>query len=144
MKQRNSEHFPEKNICDVYVTSSSTVTPDLNTANVYRIDATDDLIVGNPANLRDGQRIRIEVSSVPGKTVTFGSKYLYHGEVMTDTRDMETLVIVDGYYNKDRDKIDIRSIAGSPFSALSLTYLVNDAGLHITNEAETAEIVLNT
>lgn len=143
MRQRNI-HFPEQNIDKITVSSSSTVTPDLNVANVFRITATDNVVVANPTNIRDGQFIHIEVISSANKTVTFGNKYLYNGVAMTDTNDMEDIIIYEGYYNSDRDKIDIVGVAGSQLSAALYTYLVNGSGYHITNAAATAEVVLNS
>jgi hypothetical protein len=143
MEQRNI-HFPEKNIDDISVTASSTVTPDLNVANIFRITATANVVIANPTNIRDGQFIHIEVVSSANKTVTFGNKYLYNGAAMTDTNDMEDIIIYEGYYSSTRDKIDIMAVAGSQLSADLYTYLVDDSGYHTTNDAQTAEVVLNS
>lgn len=113
MKQRNSEHFSAKNIVKKTLTAAGTHTPDLNAANVFRYDATAyALTLGNPTNVRDGQYIRLEVTSDAALAVNFGTAYHVNGAVIADgTHTADALVIYHGYYNADTSKWNLIKLA---------------------------------
>lgn len=113
MRTRSKDQ-PEKNIIKGSFTSSTTATPNLNLVNVFRYTTTDDLAIANPKNLTDGEYIRIEVVTVSGKNVEFGSKYYVNGAIIVaETHILDTLVIYEGWYNQDTDTINIISLISS-------------------------------
>jgi hypothetical protein len=85
---------------------AGSVTPDLNIANVWRIDgAIGDLVVANATNVRDCQYLRLEIVSAAATGVDFGVDYLVNGAVIADTtHDGDELVIYEGWYNADTEK----------------------------------------
>jgi len=154
MKQRNSEHFPERNKVKVTLAEAGTVTPDLKIANVYRIDGTiGDLVVATPENPRDGQYLRVEATSIGGKKINFGIGYHVNGAVIADgshTSDMS--VVYEGWYNADTSKwnmIKLSDLAGSTATDI-LTFILAeqtgaatvDAGAHtVAIEVEVGTVV---
>ena len=112
MRVRNI-HMPERNVLKRTLSSSSIVTPDLKLVNVFRYVTTDDLVIANPTNLEDGIYIRIEVQSVAGKDVNFGSMYNVNGSVIGDGgHSDDTLIIYDGWYNEDSEIFNIAAVIG--------------------------------
>ena len=103
MKQRNSEHFSEKNLIKNTLAADGTYYPDLNLVNVFRISSPlYNLIIGTAKNPRDGQYLRLEVVSAAAKTIDFSTAYHLNGAVISDaTHDANALLILEGYYNAD-------------------------------------------
>jgi hypothetical protein len=113
MKHRDIEHFPERNIQKHTTAGAETFTPDLNLANVFRVDGSAGaLAVANPTNGRDGQYIRIEIVSAAATVANFGTGYHVDGAVIADgTHTANDLVIYEGYYNEDTDKWNLVELA---------------------------------
>lgn len=130
MKQRNSEHFPERNIYKHTTAGVETFTPDLNLANVFRVvSSAGALTVANPVNARDGQYIRIEVTSVGRNVINFGTSYLVNGAVIADgTHTGDRIVVYEGFYDADAGKFNVVKLVDKAGSAETdiLTFVLDE------------------
>ena len=106
MRHRDPEHHPAKNIVKYTVSEAETYIPDLNLANVFRIDASSfDTEFGTPANPRDGQYLRLEIVSAENMDVEFVAAYHVNGAVVAaQTHEDNVLLVMEGYYNATSSK----------------------------------------
>ena len=112
MRQRNSDHKPSKNIIEYTAVASATYYPELNLANVFRVDASGyDTTFGTPKNPRDCQYLRLEIVSDENMDVEFSAAYHVNGAVVAaQTHEDNVLLIMEGYYNADTSKWNIVSL----------------------------------
>lgn len=106
MNHRDPEHFSAKNIIKYTVVAEATYTPDLNLANVFRVDASlYDTTIGTPSNPRDGQYLRLEFVSVENMDIQFSTAYHINGDAISDdTHEDNVLLVMEGWYNSDTAK----------------------------------------
>lgn len=106
MRQRDSEHFPQKNIIKHTASEADTYYPDLNLANVFRLDVSlYDTEIGTPKNPRDCQYIRLEIVSAVSMDVEFSEVFHFDGETVgAETQENNDLIIAEGFYNADSEK----------------------------------------
>lgn len=105
MRQRDRDHRPSKNIIAYTAVASATYYPELNLANVFRIDASGyDTTFGTPKNPRDCQYLRLEIVSAENMDVEFSAAYHVNGaEVAAETHEDNVLLVMEGYYNADTE-----------------------------------------
>ena len=113
MEYRDTEHFPALNIVKYTAASAATYTPDLNIANVFRVDASGyDTTFGTPKNPRDGQYLRLEIVSAEDMDIEFVTAYQVNGaDIAAQTHEDNDLLILEGYYNADTAKWNMEVLA---------------------------------
>lgn len=113
MRHRDPQHHSAKNVVKYTMAEAATYYPDLNIAEVFRIDATSyGVTVGTPKNPRDGQYLRLEITSAAATIVNFSTAFHVDGAVISDgTHTADALVIYHGYYNSDTSKWNMIKLA---------------------------------
>lgn len=109
MEYRDTQHFSEKNIIKHTATEATTYYPDLNLANVFRLDVSlYDTEIGTPKNSRDGAYIRLEIVSAENMDIEFSEVFHFDGDTVgAGTQEDNDFLIAEGFYNADTAKYNM-------------------------------------
>ena len=103
MKHKDFEAYPERSVIKKTIAEAGTYYPDLNLASVFRIVASGyATVIGTPKNPRDGQYLRLEMTSADSTALNFSTVFHVNGAVIADgTHTGNDLLILEGWYDGD-------------------------------------------
>jgi len=89
---------------DLAGTIAGTFTPDFNTARAYQLAVSCPITIAKAINLKDGQKVRFEITASGAYAVTWNAAYQFPGGT-EHTQTSTALDILEGSYNKAADKV---------------------------------------
>lgn len=110
MKHRDLSNNPERAIVDLDSSTGPIYTPDMDHGSIFRIDDTVNVELKEPANLKDGWYIRVEIATLPTNTVRFNGIYTIDGNAIGIITNTAGLYVVEGRYSAARGKLLLRKV----------------------------------
>ncbi len=110
MKYRDLVHNPERAIVVMDSSKGPSYTPNMQNGSIFRITDTVNVTLVNPKHLKDGMYIRLEISTLPTNTITFGDEYSVNGVALDPVTNSTSLYILEGRNSTVLGKILLRSV----------------------------------